>query len=126
MRLSGVFAPIPTPFDDAGAVETGKLRAALARWMLRPLTGFVVLGSNGEAVLLDEDEAERVTVAARESVPRGRPLIIGVGRESTHATIRAAKRAAELGADFVLVRTPGIFKSQMTGDAFVRLYTAVA
>ena len=55
-----------------------------------------------------------------------RPFIVGTGRESTQAAVRAAKRAAELGADAVLVRTPGFFKTQMTSDAFVRHYTAVA
>src|SRR4029453_19351392 len=38
----------------------------------------------------------------------------------------ATRRAAEQGADAVLVRTPGFFKSQMTNDVFVRHYTAVA
>ena len=126
MNLAGVFAPVPTPFDDRDHVDTTKLRAALARWLTRPITGFVVLGSNGEAVLLDEVEADRVVVAAREGVPGDRPFIVGTGRESTKAAIRAAKRAAELGADAVLVRTPGFFKAQMTHDAFVRHYRAVA
>jgi 4-hydroxy-2-oxoglutarate aldolase len=53
-------------------------------------------------------------------------LIVGTGRESTQAAVRAAKRAAEHGADAVLVRTPAFFKTQMTTDAFVRHYTAVA
>src|ERR1051325_3507505 len=75
---------------------------------------------------MDDFESDRVIVAAREAVPRGRPLIIGTGRESTQAAIKAARRAAEHGADAVLVRTPGFFKSQMTHDAFVRHYTAVA
>src|SRR5207248_10653521 len=35
-------------------------------------------------------------------------------------------RAGDLGADFVLVRTPEFFKSPMTTDAFVRHYTSVA
>jgi 4-hydroxy-2-oxoglutarate aldolase len=126
MKLAGVFAPLPTPFDDNGEVDTRRLRSAIARWVGGPLTGFVVLGSNGEAVFLDEEEADRVVAAAREAVPTARPLIIGTGRESTRATIRATRRAAELGADYVLVRTPGFFKSQMTSDAFVRHYTAVA
>jgi dihydrodipicolinate synthase/N-acetylneuraminate lyase len=107
-------------------VDLARLRAGFARWVTRPLTGFVVLGSNGEAVLLDEDEADRVIATAREAVPRGRPLLIGTGRESTASAIRASRRAAELGADAVLVRTPAFFKSQMTTDAFVRHYTAVA
>jgi 4-hydroxy-2-oxoglutarate aldolase len=126
MTLTGVFAPLPTPFHANGDLDTEKFRGALARWITTPLAGFVVLGSNGEAVFLDEDEADRVIATAREAVPRGRPLIIGTGRESTRATIRATRRAADLGADFVLVRTPGFFKSQMTTDAFVRHYSAVA
>jgi 4-hydroxy-2-oxoglutarate aldolase len=126
MNLAGVFAPIPTPFDEQDRVDTKRLHAALARWVQSSLTGFVVLGSNGEAALMDDFEADRVIVAAREVVPRGRPFIVGTGRESTCAAVRATKRAAEHGADAVLVRTPGFFKSQMTTDAFVRHYTAVA
>jgi 4-hydroxy-2-oxoglutarate aldolase len=126
MNLAGVFAPIPTPFDEQDAVDTKRLRAALTRWIARPLTGFVVLGSNGEAALMDDFEADRVIVAAREGIPSDRPFIVGTGRESTQAAVRAAKRAAEHGADAVLVRTPSFFKTQMTTEAFVRHYTAVA
>jgi len=126
MKLTGVFAPIPTPFDQDDRPDTNRLCAALAKWIARPLTGFVLLGSNGEAVLLDEFESDRLIVAAREAIPSDRPFIVGTGRESTQATIRATKRAAEHGADVVLVRTPGFFKSQMTNAAFVRHYTAVA
>jgi len=114
------------PFDERDRVDTARLKKALAKWVARPLHGFVVLGSNGEAVLMDDFEADRVIVAAREVVPRDRPFIVGTGRESTQAAIRATKRAAEHGADAVLVRTPGFFKTQMTTDAFVRHYTAVA
>src|SRR5712691_12130775 len=126
MNLAGVFAPIPTPFDDRDRVDTARLRTALARWVRKPLTGFVVLGSNGEAVLMDDFESDQVIVAAREAVPRDKRFIVGTGRESTQAAIKASKRAAEHGADAVLVRTPGFFKTQMTTDAFVRHYTAVA
>jgi 4-hydroxy-2-oxoglutarate aldolase len=90
------------------------------------LSGLVVLGSTGEAVLLDEDESDRAVVAAREAWPAGRPFVVGTGRESTAATIHATRRAASLGADAVLVRTPGFYKAQMNADVFVRHYTAVA
>src|SRR5437867_10938900 len=126
MNLAGVFAPIPTPFDDRDRIDTTRLRAALARWVRRRLTGFVVLGSNGEAVLTDDFEADQVIMSAREAIPGDRRFIVGTGRESTQAAIRASRRAAEHGADAVLVRTPGFFKPQMTSDAFVRHYTAVA
>ena len=126
MKLTGVFAPVPTPFGDDDRLDLARLRSALGWWVASPLTGIVVLGSNGEAVFMDDDECDRVVGEARPLVPRNRPFVVGTGRESTRAAVRAAKRAAELGADAVLVRTPGFFKSQMTGDAFFWHYTAVA
>jgi len=126
MTLAGVFAPIPTPFDAAHEIDLARLKSALHRWTSSPLTGFVVLGSNGEAVFLDESESDRVIAAARDAVPRGQPFIVGTGRESTRATLNATRRAVELGADAVLVRTPSFFKPQMTGEAFVGHYLTVA
>ena len=125
MDLRGVFPPIPTPFRD-GAVDTVALAANCGRWMATGLRGLVVLGSNGEAPLLDDDESDRVVAAARERVPADRLLIAGVARESTAGTVRAATRAAALGADAVLVRTPSFFRTLLTGDVLARHYAAVA
>lgn len=125
MNLEGVFPPIPTPFAD-DSIDHKSLADNISRWMQTRLAGLVVLGSNGEAPLLDDAESDEVIETARAHVPRNRTLIVGVGRESTAATIGAAKRAARMGADVVLVRTPSFYKNVMTTDAFVRHYTAVA
>jgi 4-hydroxy-2-oxoglutarate aldolase len=124
--FAGVYTPIVTPFRGDDTVDEAGLRSNVRRWMSTALTGLVVLGSNGEAAQLDDDEADRVVAVARDEVPRERPFIVGTGRESTQATIAASARAAQNGADAVLVRTPGFFKTQMTADVFVRHYTAVA
>lgn len=126
MKLTGVLAPLPTPFDDRDQVDVPRLRAAFSRWLASPLSGFVVLGSNGEAALMEDGECDLVVAEARALVPDGRTLIAGTGRESTSAAVRATIRAAQLGADAVLIRTPSFFKSQMTGDAFMRHYFAIA
>lgn len=123
--FAGVFTPIVTPFRDDRIDERG-MRHNVERWMQTPLTGLVVLGSNGEAAQLDDDEADRTIAVVRDSVPGGKTLIAGTGRESTRATIAASARAAQLGVDAVMVRTPSFFKPQMTSDVFVRHYTAVA
>ena len=125
MQLEGVLPPIPTPFDR-DSIDHRALAGNVARWMRTRLAGLVVLGSNGEAPLLDDAESDAVIETVRANVPRERTLIGGVGRESTAATIAAAKRAARLGVDIVLVRTPSFYKNVMTSDAFVRYYTAVA
>lgn len=115
-----------TPFDDDGEVDPAAVRSNIARWMTTGLSGVVALGSNGEAPLLDERESDVVIGAAREALAPDRLLLAGTGRESTRATIDASRRAASLGADAVLVRTPSYFKPWMTTEAFVAHYTAVA
>ena len=124
-RFAGIFTPIVTPFAHDELDEAG-LRRNVSQWMRTPLHGLVVLGSNGEAPQLDDDEADRAIAIVRDGVPRDKVTIAGTGRESTRATIAATKRAAALGVDAVLVRTPSFFKSQMTTDIFVRHYTEVA
>lgn len=108
------------------AIDHRALASNVAKWMKTRLAGLVVLGSNGEAPLLEDAESDAAIETARAHVPRDRTLIAGVGRESTAATIQAARRAADVGADVVLVRTPSYFKNVMTSDAFVRHFTAVA
>lgn len=117
---------MPTVFDAAGEVDAAAIRSNVEQWMRTDLVGVLALGSNGEAPLLDDEECDRVVAAAREAMPAGRTLLAGTGRESTRQTISASRRAAEQGADAVLVRSPMFFKAQMTVDALLTHYTAVA
>src|SRR4051812_4842590 len=116
---------MPTPFTD-GEVDLPAIRKNVRQWMTTGLGGIVALGTNGEASLLDDEEADRVLEAARADVPRERTLIAGVGRESTRATIAAARRAAAAGADAVLVRTPSFYRAHVPVSAVIAHYTAVA
>src|SRR5258705_594640 len=125
-RFAGVFTPIATPFTSEDRLDEKALAGNVRRWMTTPLTGLVVLGSNGEAPQLEEEEADRVIEIVRAGVPKDRPLIVGTGRESTKATIAATRSAADLGADAALVRTPSFFKNQMTSEIFMRHYAEVA
>jgi 4-hydroxy-2-oxoglutarate aldolase len=89
------------------------------------LGGYLVLGSNGEAATLEEDEKLALVVAARR-LSAGRMLLVGTGLESTQATVAFTRKAADLGADAALVLTPHYYKSQMTVDALRRHYETVA
>src|SRR5262245_65315263 len=121
-RFAGIYTPLITPFASSGALDESGLRANVERYMRSSLAGLVVLGSNGEAPQLDDDEADRAIAVVRSAMPAKRPLLAGTGRESTAAAIAATRRAADLGVDAVLVRTPSFFKNQMTSDGFIRHY----
>jgi 4-hydroxy-2-oxoglutarate aldolase len=125
MKLEGIYPPVTTPFKD-DEVDTAALQRNIDRYMTTGLAGVVVLGSNGEAAHLTDAESVGIIAAARERVPRGRWLIAGAGHYATSATIAAAKDAGRAGADAVLVKTPSYYKSQMTPEAFIRHFTAVA
>ena len=68
--FTGVFTPIPTPFTTRDTVDEAALSRNVDRWMTTPLTGLVVLGSNGEAAQLEDDEADRVVEIVRGRVRR--------------------------------------------------------
>jgi 4-hydroxy-2-oxoglutarate aldolase len=124
--MHGIIPPLPTPFRENGALELGLLSALVERLNGAGLSGYLALGSNGEAVHVDEDEAERVVRTVREAAAPGRLLLAGTGRLSTRATIEATKRAAGAGADAALVVTPFFFKGSMSADALVAHFDAVA
>lgn len=126
LSLRGVFPPIPTPFDAQGEVAYGALRENLARWNQYDLTGYVVLGSNGEAVYLDWEEKLQVLRTVREAIPSGKRLIAGVDCESTREAVRFVQAASDVGADAALVVTPHYYTNRMTSESLVRHYHAVA
>jgi 4-hydroxy-2-oxoglutarate aldolase len=125
LNLRAVFPPMPTPFVD-GEVNPSAVTGNVQRWIAAGLGGVLVLGTNGEAPLVDDDEADRVIDAARRAVPAQKTLLVGVGRESTRATIAAARRAGAGGADAVIVRTPSLYRAQTPLAALHAHYIAVA
>lgn len=126
LSFAGVFSPIPTPFDDQGEVAYDALTDNLARWNEYDLTGYVVLGSNGEGVLLSTEEKVGVWQVARRAIPGSKLMIAGTAAQSTRGTISLTQQAADAGADAALVVTPHYYGPKMTAEALVRHYEAVA
>jgi 4-hydroxy-2-oxoglutarate aldolase len=126
ISLSGVFPPITTPFDTEGNVAYDALAANLKRWNDYNLAGYVVLGSNGEASYLTQEEKLRVLETSRQAIPSDKLMIAGTGCESTRATIALTELAAQAGADAALVVTPHYYGTRMTPDALVGHYRQVA
>jgi dihydrodipicolinate synthase/N-acetylneuraminate lyase len=100
--LSGVFAPVTTPFGPDGAADPGRLAAQIEIYAATGLAGIVLFGTSGEGPLLEPDEEAPLLAAARRATPPDRWLIVQVGRESVRASRAAARRAVEAGADALL------------------------
>jgi len=125
LRLAGILPPLVTPFRADGGVDLAAFEANLESYSAFDLGGYLVLGSNGEAAALDEEEKLALLRAARRlSGPK--LLLAGTGLESTRATIAFTRKAADLGADAALVLTPHYYKPQMSHDALRAHFERVA
>jgi len=126
MLLEGIYAAAPTPFYSDERVYYRKLEANIARYSRTLLSGILLLGTNGEAPLLDDAETREVLRVAAEVAAPEKVLIAGVGRESVKATVALAEAAAEFHYDVVLVRTPTYYASQMSPAAVLHYFRSVA
>jgi 4-hydroxy-2-oxoglutarate aldolase len=124
-KLHGIYAPIATPFAG-GEIAYDKMEKNLDFWLGSDLEGIVVMGSNGEFVLLTPEEKKELMRFVCTRAKGKKPVIAGTGAESTAETIRLNRKAAEAGADAVLVVTPNYYKGEMTDPVLARFYTDVA
>ena len=125
-RMDGVFAPISTPFSDREEVDTGALAFNVERYAATGLLGYLALGSNGENRSLTEEERRDVL---RCIIRRKRPdqvVMAGAAYDAQRDTERFLRDAADLGADFGLVLSPGYFRKQMTDEALFRYFSTLA
>ncbi len=126
MLLEGIFPAVTTPFYPDGRVYARKLEHNVERYGRGQSAGLVVLGSTGEAPLLDDHEAREALRVAAAAAPAEKVLLAGVGQPSALATLRMAEWAASVGYDAALVRTPHYYAPQMSPLAMLTYYRTVA
>lgn len=125
--LRGVMLPITTPFREDGELDLAALRSNIQKWNQTPITGYVLMGSTGERVHLDEREYQQAIAASREEVPAHLRFIVGAGQQSTRATIEEIKRVNDIGpVDAALVITPSFYRTSINQDLLADYYRAVA
>src|SRR5687768_13062242 len=116
--FGGLFIPVATPFDkETGDIAAVHFRNNLRKWLEEPIDGYVLFGSTGEGVLLEDDEKDKLIQYARELIPPGLKLVIGVTADSTRGIIKKTKRFAEAGVDGFLIAPPPYFGAYLSSGA---------
>jgi 4-hydroxy-tetrahydrodipicolinate synthase len=104
--VSGVYAILATPFLPDGELDETSLRRLTAATIDAGVDGITALGVAGEAHKLDDTERRRVMITVLEVNDGRLPIVVGASRESTHATVAAARMAEAAGAFGVMVAPP--------------------
>jgi len=123
--LTGVYAPIGTPFVNE-EVAYDQLAANMERYAASKLSGYLAIGSNGECVSLSETEKAKVLETIVAGKAPQQKVLAGANAESTKLTIEQCKVVAGLGADYASVLTPCYFKKKLNDDAMIKYYLDVA
>lgn len=126
MKLEGIFPPVTTPFDDNGCIEHNYLSENIERWNETEISGYLILGSNGESVFLNEEDKLEIINTARKAIPSSKKMLVGTGLESTKGTIEFTRKVADCGADVAVVITPHFFKNDMSHEALLKHYLIIA
>ncbi|MFC1580761.1 dihydrodipicolinate synthase family protein [Thermodesulfobacteriota bacterium] len=124
-KVTGIFAPITTPFIN-DEVSFDQFRENMQKYKETPLSGLFVIGSNGEAKSLTEDEKLKLLEIAVQEKGDHQKVMAGTGYESTRETIAFSKKAQEAGADLVSLVTPSYFKKSITDEVMVQYFTDIA
>ncbi len=127
LRLQGIYPPITTPFDHAGNIYAAKVQHNVEKWNRTSLSGYVVMGSTGESVMLNTEEKISMWEMVAQHASSDKLLIAGTGMESVRETVCLTNRAAEMGYKAAMVRTPHYYKNLVNrADAQMLYYRAVA
>jgi N-acetylneuraminate lyase len=98
-KLTGILPALLTAFDNEGDVNLNAMRDLIEWHITQGVSGFYILGSTGEGMLLTEEERRAVAKAVVQQVKGRVPVVVHVGAITTQAACALAAHAEEIGAD---------------------------
>ncbi|HKV89899.1 MAG TPA: dihydrodipicolinate synthase family protein [Thermoplasmata archaeon] len=104
--LSGLAVPVPTLFDEAGALDPGRNGAFVRALCTAGVEHVFLLGSLGEFPLVEESERKALVEVDVESLTGKSDAWVGVGAPSTRLAVRYATAAEEAGAAALIAVPP--------------------
>lgn len=103
--FAGVLPALTTPFHDDESIDFDTLRENVRRLERGGVHGVVPVGTTGESATMSHDEHVEVIEAVVDAVD-DIPVIAGSGSNNTREALDLSKRAADAGADGLLLISP--------------------
>ena len=106
MKLTGLYVPVITQFDDAGEVQLDRVQEWTERMVALGVDGIVAVGTTGEAYALSLAERAAVANAVTTQVAGRVPVLAGVGGMGTREAIEHAMIGKNASADGLMIASP--------------------
>ena len=120
----GTYTAIVTPFAEDGSVDYAAFEKLVGIQLEAGVAGIVPIGTTGESPTLEDDEKARLIEICVRRCKGKAQVVVGTGTNSTAKSIKASRKAQELGADGCLVVNP--YYNKPTQEGLYRHFKAVA
>ena len=104
--FQGTGTALITPFDKELNVDYKALRKIVGFQAEKKVDFLVVLGTTGEAPVIDEEERKKIIDTVITEASGKIPVVIGTGSNDTRKVVKFNKIAEDLNADGVLIVNP--------------------
>lgn len=106
LKWEGVFPAMTTKFTSHDELDFEAFNVNLQAQLDAGVDGIIIGGSLGEASTLANDEKDSLMRFTADSVARKVPVVMNIAESSTKKAVNAALRAADNGADGLMVLPP--------------------
>jgi len=122
--FSGVGTALITPFDRDLNVDYKALRKICSQQIEGKVDAIIVLGTTGEASVINNDERKKITEIIIDEVNGKTKVILGTGTNDTRKVVELNKIAEEQKADGVLIVNP--YYNKGTQESLVEHYKYIS
>ena len=125
--LSGILVAMVTPLDDDQGISFKRTDQLLDRLLTEEIAGIFILGTNGEAYVLAENEKLAFAEHVIDYVHGRTKVLVGTGLNGTAETIRFSQKIASLKPDAITLVAPSFVapSQQELVDHFAAIIHAV-
>ncbi|MEW6058398.1 MAG: 4-hydroxy-tetrahydrodipicolinate synthase [Bdellovibrionota bacterium] len=113
--FKGIFTAIVTPFSPDGSIDWRGYERLVDLQLDGGVHGIVSCGTTGESPTLSSEEKQSLIEFTVRKCAKRALVIAGTGGNETQKTVLDSKKAAQAGADAVLVVTPYYNKPSQAG-----------
>lgn len=121
--FTGSAVALVTPMKQDGTVDFEELNKLTEFHVESGTDAIVVCGTTGESATLDDEEHIECIRQVVKTVSGRIPVIAGTGSNNTAHAIMMSKKAAEIGADALLLVTP--YYNKTSQDGLVKSFNAI-
>lgn len=112
---NGSWVALVTPFTASGEIDFPAVGRLIEKHLMAQTDGILICGTTGESATMSFEEKKSLMKFAVDKIAGKVPVMFGTGGNDTRTSVELTSRAADLGADCVLVVTPYYNKPPQEG-----------